>query len=531
MSSNHSPAPNQTIPAAQPERPTPAQPKAAAALILLREPNDPQVFWIKRSLTLAFMAGWHAFPGGQLEADDARIPVAGCTDAAEAAARVCAIREVFEETGLLVARGVERLSRAQLNSLREALLSEQISFAELLDQAGLTLDAAQLTEAPRWVTPPLQARRFDTRFFATWLPEDLEGPQQAGPLTGELAGCAWVKPTEAVALWRNGEVLVAPPVIRPLLEMTRGVDGFAARLQAQMEAETDSPQHFEPTGGFVMFPVRTPTQPPATHTNCYIVGGAELVVIDPGSPYPEEQARLAAYLDTLLAEGRQLREILITHLHPDHIGGVNHLAARFNLPVAAHRLTAEAIAPQVPVQRFIEDNELIELTGGAFAPGLSWRLRALWSPGHARGHLSFYEERTGGLLTGDCIVGMGTVVIAPPEGNMLDYLASLERYLALPKLTAIFPAHGPVVGNPDAKIKEYIAHRLQREALVLNALQAAPRDIPSIVKEIYTDVPVSRHKLAELSVLAHLEKLAAEGYVQRQEEQFALVTTPPSLAS
>jgi ribonuclease/clavin/mitogillin len=506
------------------EQLSPAIPKHAAAMILLRAPADPQVFWVKRSHRLSFMGGWQAFPGGQREPDDYTVPVLGCDDAEAAAMRVCATREVFEETGLLIARGVERLTQAALCALREELNHERLSFAAMLAQAGLQIEAAQLIEAPRWVTPPPSPKRFNTHFFAAWLPDCADGAQQAGPLSSELSACAWVRPAEAVALWEQGAALAVPPVILPILEMANGggVPGFAERLQRWVEAQEDMHRFIEPCRGFLMFPVRTPTQPPATHTNCYVVGGAEVVVIDPGSPYPEEQARLDGLLDALLAEGRRVREILITHLHPDHIGGVNHISEKYGVPVAAHRLTAEAIASQVPVQRLVKDNELIELDGGHLAPGLSWRLRALWSPGHARGHLSFYEERTGCLLTGDCIVGLGTVVIAPPEGNMCSYLESLGRMLRLPKLTAIFPAHGPGVADARGKIEEYIQHRHEREAMITGALAAAPLTIPEIVQRIYTDVPPARHKLAELSVLAHLEKLEAEGRVFQITGQYAL---------
>ena len=188
------------------------------------------------------------------------------------------------------------------------------------------------------------------------------------------------------------------------------------------------------------------------------------VIIDPGSPYPDQQALLDQIIERFMAEGRRPREILITHLHPDHIGGVMHLAQKFDLPIAAHQLTAEAISGEIRVDRFIEDGEVIELRG--FATGAIWQLEALWTPGHARGHLSFYERRTGTLLTGDCVVGFGTVVIAPPEGDMLSYLKSLKLYLTLPRLTALMPGHGPVVANARAKIEEYIAHRLQREATI-----------------------------------------------------------------
>ncbi len=492
----------------------PVTPKDAAAMILLRNPDNPEVFWVKRSLQLAFMGGFHAFPGGQRDAEDANVRVLHCDDADEAAMRVCAAREIFEEAGVLIARGVERLTAHRIAELRAEMLADRLSFPALLVQEGLEIDAAMMMDAPRWVTPPPAPRRFNTYFFAAWVPDCADGQQPASIIPGELESGAWNRPHDAFAQWRRGEVLLAPPVFVPIRELARGVAGFTERLFSITPDEQLRTSGIEFRYGFNLVALRTPTIPPATHTNCYLIGGEEVVVIDPGSPYEDEQQKLDVVIEKLLAEGRRVREILITHLHPDHIGGVMHLSERFNLPVAAHRLTAEAIAETVRVDRFIEDNEIIALSGGQRDPDLHWHLRALWSPGHARGHLSFYEERTGSLITGDCIVGLGTVVIAPPEGNMKDYLASLERMLELPKLTALFPAHGPVLANTRGKIEQYIQHRLAREALIVNALSDVPITIPEIVSKVYTDVPEALHKLAALSVQAHLEKLMMEGRVR-----------------
>jgi glyoxylase-like metal-dependent hydrolase (beta-lactamase superfamily II) len=174
----------------------------------------------------------------------------------------------------------------------------------------------------------------------------------------------------------------------------------------------------------------------------------------------------------------------------------------------------------------IEDEELIELAG---EPSL--KLRALHTPGHARGHLCFYEERTGALITGDNIVGLGSVLIDPPEGNMIDYLNSLERLRALPNLSVLFGAHGPAMGNPRAKIEEYIAHRLEREANILAAVQAGAGDAREIVARVYTDAHPKAHAMAERAVLAHLEKLEADNLVARREDGSYVANDPSPSAS
>lgn len=477
-------------------------------MILLDRPEDPLVYWVRRHPSMAFQGNFQAFPGGQREAGDAEIDVAhGSGDEADAM-RVAAVRELFEETGVLVARNAEQLDAAERREMRRRMIEEKASFGELLAENDLQIDATLLAPAGRWVTPPFSPRRFDTWFFTAWRPEG----QEVELWEGELDAGEWLRPADAVAAWETGTLLVAPPILHAMRTLAAGTGDLEARFASIPEARRGHVRRIEFRPGIILFPVRTPTQPPATHTNCYIVGGRELVVIDPASPYEDEQQALDELLDTLVrVEGRRVREIVATHLHPDHIGGIEHLRERLGVPVAAHRITAGAIADRVRVDRFVEDGERFELEG---PPEIT--LRALHTPGHARGHLCFFEERNRALITGDLIVGLGTVVIDPPEGNLSDYFASLERVRAL-EPTVIFGAHGPAIGTAVAKIDEYIAHRLEREGQILDAVVAGAATPAEIVARVYVDVPEKLHKLAERSVLAHLEKLETDSRVTHSD--------------
>jgi glyoxylase-like metal-dependent hydrolase (beta-lactamase superfamily II)/8-oxo-dGTP pyrophosphatase MutT (NUDIX family) len=490
-----------------------ATPKDAAAIILIRaagEQANPETFWARRSQKMAFLGGFHAFPGGQREDGDADVEVRNCEDAERATMITCAARELFEELGMLVARGSETLTVGQRASILDDLESGRMSFAEVLSHYGLTLDAGDFTYVGRWVTPPFSPRRFDTWFFMVRCPAKQE-PEIRG---GEFDEGGWTGAREAYARWQRSEILLAPPVTHAVKTLALGLSpDIVERFLSVPQAHREPVRQIEFRPNFICFPVRTPTKPPATHTNCYIVGSKEVVVIDPASPYEEEQAALAACLDELLAEGRTIREVILTHLHPDHVGGVNALRAHFgnDLTVAAHRLTAEALGDSIRVDRFIEDDELIQLAG---EPAIA--LRAIHTPGHARGHLCFYHQETGALITGDNIVGLGSVLIDPPEGNMRDYLSSLERMRALPHLTVLFGAHGPAMGNPMEKIDEYIHHRLEREGNILNAVRESARTPAEIVSIVYTDVNPKAYPMAERAVLAHLEKLEDDNLVTRE---------------
>jgi glyoxylase-like metal-dependent hydrolase (beta-lactamase superfamily II) len=272
--------------------------------------------------------------------------------------------------------------------------------------------------------------------------------------------------------------------------------------------------------GFVLYPVKTPTLAPATHTNCIVIGGPEVLIVDPGSPYEDEQELLERSLDTLLAGGagaagydgpRQVKGILVTHHHADHWGGVARLKARYGVPVYAHAWSAAKVGADTP----LEGGETIALASEPVAGGgaRAWRLGVLFTPGHTPGHLALWEPVSGTIVAGDLVSGLSTVVVDPPEGDMAAYVASLARLAALPA-TLLLPGHGPPIGAPAHRLAELLEHRAWRERKVLAALTQGPRTLTDVVPDAYDDTPAERHALAARSALAHLFKLKAEGRVE-----------------
>src|SRR5215510_9587751 len=212
-------------------------PKDAAAVILLRQntdPNHPEIFWIKRSDKLAFLGGFHAFPGGQIDATDSEVDVRNAPNAETSVMITGAARELFEELGVLAARGGELLTKGQRASLLDDLESGRMSWPTLLNHYELYLDANDFTFVGRWVTPPFNARRFDTWFFLVNCP----AKQEPQVIPGELASGEWIKAGDAYERWLRSEVVAVPPTLHALKTLSGGltsdlVERFLARPHAR----------------------------------------------------------------------------------------------------------------------------------------------------------------------------------------------------------------------------------------------------------------------------------------------------------
>ncbi|MGE5792505.1 MAG: MBL fold metallo-hydrolase [Bacteroidota bacterium] len=529
------------------QEPRPVAIRPAATIVVARDgEGGVEILMVRRPREMAFAGGAHVFPGGAVDAGDADAALlAACVglDDAEASRRlgvpagglaywVCAMRECFEEVGLLYAYTGETLARIDTPE-RDAR-----SFTDLVHAENLRLAADRLAYLSHWITQAGRPRRYDTRFFIAAAPEH-QRPVHDGR---EAVGHDWLAPRDALERHAQGAIELLFPTIKTLELLTRfgrvadaieyahsprpmppmaprsavGRQGpkllvpgdYAYAEVGKLDPEGTGTASYEIVPGVtVQIAPRTrrltapnPGAMTGPGTNTYLLGdaGSGIAVIDPG---PLIESHVEAILG---AAGGPIRWILCTHSHVDHSPAAALLKARTGALVLGMRARyPDRQDPTFAPDRELTHGERLEIAGLA--------VRVLHTPGHASNQLCFLEEGERLLFTGDHLMQGSTVVINPPDGDMATYLASL-RLLLDERLDHIAPGHGFLMARPHEMVERVLVHRRERENKVLAQLAAhGPVALEALLPHVYEDVPPRMHPVASRSLLAHLLKLRDEG--------------------
>ena len=437
----------------------PVEPRLSASVVVLRETDGRlETYLLHRHARMSFAPSMAVFPGGRLDPTDA----AGEADPI----RRCACRETEEETGLV-------------------------------------LTPADLQPWAHWVTPAVEPRRYDTRFFVAVVPDR----QVAHDISGETDRAEWITPMAALAAERCGDIALMPPTVSILTELAEA-GGLATVLDLARErvVETVLPEVVRGADGWQFRyprpgPVRlvraaNPGPMTLTGTNTWILGDpaeAPPIVVDPGPLIEAHLARILA-----VCRGR-IATIVLTHRHLDHSESAATLAERVGCGVRA----ADPALQRGP------DG----LTDGDIFTAAGVRVDVVFTPGHTSDSTSLLVTADDGsvsLLSGDMVLGQGTTVITHPDGNLGHYLASLTRMqdlVAERAVMRILPGHGPVVDHPEAVLAHYRRHREERLDQVRSALAAGDRTPAEVVARVYAEVDRTVRPAAEQSVRAQLEYL------------------------
>lgn len=543
-------------------------PRPAATLVVVRDsPGGIEVLLSRRAERGDHNSGAWVFPGGIVDPGD-RDSHAWCSGVDDAAASgrlglpaqgldfyIAAVRECFEESGLLFATRdgaslvrLDDAAGATLGAWRGRIHRGEATVGDLCREFGLTLALDRLAYLSHWLTPLGRPKRFDTRFFIAAAP-----PAQVAAFDGtEMVEQIWLRPADALARAHELKLMTPTQKTLELVATQASVDGLLAWARAPREVALIMPRVADGAQG--LRPV-LPDEPafaeigrvdPAGHgsgcydirvdtpvrlsprlirvtagngslmtgpgTNTYLVGGGptnEWAVIDPG-PLDER------HLDAILAAAPgPIRWIFATHTHLDHSPACAPLKAR----------TGARVHGRQPDHREWQDGSFapdVALVGGErFAlPGAT--LEAIHTPGHASNHLCYLLEEEKLLFTGDHVMQLSTVVINPPDGDMSAYLASLQR-LSARELDWLAPGHGFLMAQPRQAMAAIVAHRLRREAKVVDGLRAlGPVDAETLLARVYDDVKPQLLPMALRSLRAHLFKLRDDGRAVEQDGRWAL---------
>ena len=537
----------------------PAPLLSAATVLLLRDgPEGLEVLMTKRSMNASFAAGAFVFPGGGIDAADARAHAQAKRRATQSdlhlTQAIAAIRESFEELGILLARDDHghMANTADIAALDRHASSDH--FAAQCAKRGLTLAADEVFVLAHWFSDRDLPRRFDVPFLVARMPDDqtpiADEKEQFEPV--------WVRPAEALARHAEGNFFIIFPTIRTLERLK----GYTSVAQVLADCASEQPwftscpragwlngkearymEHESPFGELALTSpdgqivhhldwvsdqavqllknVQRLTAPnpgvmTGPGTNSYLVGDPDTgyAAIDPGPADPEHLDRLWR------AAGGNIRYIICTHSHPDHSPGAAPLQALCTQHGQTPPILGLGSNPTARVHsaftpdRELSDGEHLVLQGNH----ITHTLRIIHTPGHAANHLCLVLEEDGLLFSGDHVLNGSTTVIDPPDGHMADYLESLDKLLAAcghDRIEFILPAHGYVLGNlwdepHDARacIAHLKAHRLKREAKILGVMQQHPdASMDDWVKLAYDDVPARLWPVAMRSLLAHVERI------------------------
>jgi len=542
---------------------TPPQPLLAATLLLLRDraPGGWEVLISRRSERASFAPGMYVFPGGGIEAQDAAaghdvVQFRADMDDTMRTAAVAALRETLEEMGVLLAVNAQG---AAVDPAAVQGLDRSTALWPQLAAQGLKLDAAALWQVGHFTAPPHLPKRFAVPFFVARMPHG----QTPEPDNSEQFEAVWVEPQQALAAHKARQMPMMLPTVRTLTYLAQfpSVDAilaavaqgplwkFAPRFALENGKERsllDSDAAYgeaamvSPDGQVVhelawqterAVPLRKNvlrlTAPNANvmtgpGTNSYLVGepATGYIAIDPG---PADAGHVARLLD---AAGGDVRHIVCTHSHADHSPGAFLLQALcvqrglpkpliYGLPSAPTARANSHFVPDVVLQ----DGERLTLAAQALEAentvNVTHTLRAISTPGHAANHLCLLLQEDALLFSGDHILNGSTPIIDTPDGNMRDYIDSLDKLAALccaEGVEFVLPAHGYVLGHAHQVIAKLKAHRLAREAKVMAAMRAQPDGSPQDwVALAYADTPQNLWKLAERSLIAHVERIRALG--------------------
>tara|TARA_B100001750_G_scaffold248022_1_gene276247 strand:+ start:4744 stop:6285 length:1542 start_codon:yes stop_codon:yes gene_type:complete len=492
--------------------------KPSASLVATRNGSEGiEILFCHRISQMPTFPDFWAFPGGGVTSFDREaaneLPQLSSDD--EGAALAALMREMVEEVGWDTTE--DGLVRVE-NEVRKSVVEDGKNWFPLVKNGDLKAKTSDFKVISLRTTPPITRFRFANHFFHF---HDSSPPKPTFPDSrSEFDEFRWLTPKRLLEAWEKNEMRIPPPQITLLRDMISALEKSDGDIESASSAMSQNPSsgehHIEFAPGVQCVPLPTHTLPPATHTNCYILGepGGELLVVDPAAKENVGLAYLERRIRAAESDGGRVVATIFTHKHPDHIGDLSAISEIYQAPVWA---TAEThtVIPPCDTDRVLIDGEKLSISGPSGE--VTWEV--LETPGHCPGHICLASEV--GIISGDLAVMDGTILIPPNDGNMNHYIASLERIRDL-NPPILLPAHGPLSPVPEKLLNRYIKHRRLRHERILNAIKNGVHEISMIAELAYEDTPDAHPILKLDQALSHLRTHERDGSVIQKGKKWYL---------
>ena len=485
-----------------------AKPRPSAAAVISRNSGQKmEILLCHRVSEVPSFPDFWAFPGGgisRVDREAAKDNPSWFSEREDRESLIALLREMLEEVGIAPdgSGGFQNVQVEIIDQVNE-IKSE---WAKLVSEGTLSIDNFNPSLITQRTTPPVAPIRHRNRFYHVATGDASIEPRLPSGLT-EFDEFQWWKPNELLEAWLSHEVKLPPPqvtLIRDIVEI-----GFSELANNPRIGY----HRIEYANGVELVPIPTNTLPPATHTDCYVLGhpGGSRILVDPAARSIEALEILRKKVAEIEQSGSKIIATVFTHKHPDHIGDLSEISKFYQAPIFASKETL-SVLPKCESDRILSEGDVIKIDDEKWS--------VIETHGHCPGHICLVGEA--GIISGDNAVLFGTILVPSSDGNMNQYLAGLERLRDLdPSL--LFPGHGPMVANPRRLLTRYLKHRKQRHLKVLNAVKSTDGNLDSITIQAYSDTPDAHPNLARDQAYSHLLALEENGNIRRENDKWLFV--------
>ena len=496
-----------------------ATPRPSASLIVSRmNGNIGEILLCHRVSEVPSFPDFWAFPGGGVSRTDRRVSEENpkwLANTQDPVISITLLRELVEEIGFSPdGKGSLELVNEEI---QEKICINKEEWADYVKNGEIKIENFNSQIIAIRTMPPFAPIRFTNTFHHLSIGDSKIEPRFPKGMS-EFDEYKWWKPENLLQSWLSNEVRLPPPQVTLIRDICESLEENGDLITAfdKLSINPSEGYHIlEFAPGVECIPLPTQTLPPATHTNCYVLGipGGDRVIIDPAAKTDEALEILSNKIEEIKSSGSEIKATIFTHKHQDHIGNMNKINDFYDAPIWGSKETLDSL-PGLKNIRIIKENDIIQLEGDGCL--VSWKV--METPGHCPGHICLIGDA--GIISGDNVAVIGTILVPSNDGDMNEYIEGLIKIKNL-KPPLLFPGHGPFSANPEKLLDRYIRHRRKRHKLVLETVKSNITDLETIAKISYEDTPDAHPMLLIDQTLSHLKGHIESGEIIHENGKYS----------